>query len=155
MGVTDPFPFCPTGLCPPSSCVPQHLYFLVNTPKTWYDAQSYCREKCLDLATINDMGEMETVLKAVEDKYENAVWIGLWKGQIMRWHWSLANKDFYKEGEKDYLILDIESRYNCGAYLKGKMYAVECLNMQYAICFDGERHSFAHSSDTTKTLLIY
>ncbi|KAG7216440.1 hypothetical protein INR49_001926 [Caranx melampygus] len=93
-----------SGLCSLTSCVPQHQYVLVTTPKTWYEAQSYCRENCLDLATIDDMEEMERLLRDVEDKYDDGLWIGLHTGAALLWYWSLADKDFYKEGERSYLV---------------------------------------------------
>nr|XP_046255771.1 macrophage mannose receptor 1-like [Scatophagus argus] len=127
-----------SGLCSPSSCVPQHSYILVNMSKTWYEAQTYCRDTCFDLATINDMEEMETVLQAVEGKYDGAMWIGLQKGWTMRWHWSLANKDFYKEGEKNSFVLD-DTHYNCVTYLEGKMDSISCTYMKYSVCFDGKK----------------
>lgn len=141
-------------LCSLSSGVPQHLYVLVSTPKTWHEAQSYCREKCFDLATIDDMGEMETGLEAVEDKYDGAVWIGLWKGKTRRWHWSLADKDFYKEGERNYFTFGRDKNDNCVLYQKGTFYIVSCIQLQYSICFDGESHSFALCSYTIKPLKL-
>ncbi|XP_051263474.1 macrophage mannose receptor 1-like [Dicentrarchus labrax] len=129
-----------SGLCSLSSCVPQNRYYLfVNTPKTWYEAQSYCREKGFDLATIDNMGEMEIGLKAVEGKYKDAVWIGLQKELTRRWHWSLADKDFYKEGERDYFIPD-GTDYSCLTYTKGKPSPAGCPNKKYSVCFDGKKH---------------
>lgn len=148
--ITYSFPFSPTGLCFLSSCVPQHQYFLVKTPKTWYEAQSYCREKCFDLATIDDLQEMETGLKAVEDKYDDAVWIGLRKGGTVRYHWSLADKDFYKEGERNYFIWGKKTTYNCVSHRDGKLYSFGCNYLRYSVCFDGECHSFACWCHTLK-----
>lgn len=126
----------------------QHQYVLVNTPKTWYDARSYCREKCFDLATVDDMEEMETGLKAVEGKYDDAVWIGLQRGEIQKWHWSLANKELYKDGERDYLNWANEEDHSCALYRMGKLYPHDCATAAYAVCFDGESHSL----DTAATL---
>lgn len=126
----------------------QHQYVLVNTPKTWYDARSYCREKCFDLATVDDMEEMETGLQAVEGKYDDAVWIGLQRGEIQKWHWSLANKELYKDGERDYLNWANEEDHSCALYRMGKLYPHDCATAAYAVCFDGESHSL----DTAATL---
>ncbi|XP_042345913.1 secretory phospholipase A2 receptor-like [Plectropomus leopardus] len=126
------------GLCPLSSCVPQRQYILVRMAKTWYEAQSFCREKCFDLATIHDMGEMETALTAVEDKHYDAAWIGLQKVPFKRWHWSLADKHFYKEGERNYFIWGWKTDDNCVFYKNGKLYSASCPTLRYSICFDGK-----------------
>uniref|UniRef100_A0A668R8P0 C-type lectin domain-containing protein n=1 Tax=Oreochromis aureus TaxID=47969 RepID=A0A668R8P0_OREAU len=97
---------------------PQFVFF--QTPKTWSEAQSICREQWFDLATINDMREMEIVLEAVKDKYDDAVWIGLSKGTTLRWHWSLAGDEFYKEGERNYLLWSSVNDYNWGLSLSHK-----------------------------------
>ncbi|CAL8322332.1 unnamed protein product [Arctogadus glacialis] len=48
-----------TGLCVPSFCADYRQHCLIETPKSWLDAQSYCRERGYDLATIDDMGGNE------------------------------------------------------------------------------------------------
>lgn len=102
--------FSPTALCSLSSCVLQPEFVLFKEKKTWREAQSFCREDCLDLATIEDLGDIETVLRSVEGQYDDAVW----KGE-QRWHWSITEKDFYKKGERDYFIWDIQkdTGFNC------------------------------------------
>ncbi|XP_071325488.1 secretory phospholipase A2 receptor-like isoform X2 [Trachinotus anak] len=128
-----------SGLCSLSSCVPKHSYVLVETPKTWYEAQSYCRENCLDLATIDDVGEMETVLTVVGDKYVTGLWTGLRAVDTKMWHWSLPDKHFYKEGERNYLIWGKETLDNCGSYRYGKFYSIACHNIFFSICFDAKK----------------
>uniref|UniRef100_A0A7N6AZN0 C-type lectin domain-containing protein n=1 Tax=Anabas testudineus TaxID=64144 RepID=A0A7N6AZN0_ANATE len=83
------------GLCSLSSCVPQYNYVLFKTPKTWNDAQSYCRANCVDLATISTMEVMANVLEIVEGKYDDAAWIGLYQGTSVLWYWTLIGYDFY------------------------------------------------------------
>ncbi|KAI4787483.1 hypothetical protein KUCAC02_036433 [Chaenocephalus aceratus] len=51
--------FSPTALCSLSSCVLQPEFVLFKEKKTWREAQSFCREDCLDLATIEDLGDIE------------------------------------------------------------------------------------------------
>lgn len=81
---------------------------------------------------------METVLKIVEGTNNNAVWIGLWKATTMSWHWSLAHRDFYKNGERNYLIWSTLNNYNCGAFRAGKLISDSCDYSYQAVCFDGE-----------------
>ena len=90
------------GLCIPSFCADYRQHCLIETPKSWFDAQSYCRERGHDLATIDDMGAMKSLLALNADRAHDELWIGLHYGGPERWHWSLADKDFYQEGERNY-----------------------------------------------------
>ncbi|XP_065132847.1 macrophage mannose receptor 1-like [Paramisgurnus dabryanus] len=55
---------------------------------TWTDAQSYCRERYTDLATVDSMDDVDTMLNTVNDGYSGSVWIGLQKGTQSNWVWS-------------------------------------------------------------------
>ncbi|XP_045557465.1 C-type mannose receptor 2 isoform X1 [Salmo salar] len=85
-----------SGLCTLSSCLTREYHY-VSSPKTWTEAQRYCREKYTDLATIENMEDMKRLINTVDIGYNGSVWIGLEKGDIMVWQWSLANRDYYGE----------------------------------------------------------
>ncbi|XP_061573505.1 C-type mannose receptor 2-like isoform X2 [Cololabis saira] len=125
-----------TGLCYLSFCASQNQYVLFQTPKTWKEAQSYCREKCVDLTTFYNMKHMKTILKRVEGKYDDDVWFGLVKGKTMGWHWSITASGFYKEGENNYLRWGTSPFNLCGTYKEGYLYTQPCHYHFPSVCFD-------------------
>ncbi|XP_062372378.1 L-selectin-like [Sardina pilchardus] len=87
-----------SGLVSLSSSVP-HQFHVVKEQKNWSEAQQYCREKFTDLATIDDMTEMEKVKSKIHEAGAGDAWIGLKRGD---WQWSLADRDFYRENEAEF-----------------------------------------------------
>jgi len=73
----------------------------VNESKTWAEAQRHCRENNTDLATIDNMEEMNSLINTVNGSYNGSAWIGLYD-DVNSWRWSLENNDFYQEGERDF-----------------------------------------------------
>ncbi|CAK6977194.1 Hypothetical predicted protein [Scomber scombrus] len=97
-------------LCVVSSHV-QHQYHFVYEVKNMTEAQSYCRDKYTDLATIDDMEDVKTLIdmmdlnKMVLDEDGQAtVWIGLYD-DVNSWRWSdrHAEVEFknWKKGQPD------------------------------------------------------
>nr|XP_029501356.1 secretory phospholipase A2 receptor-like isoform X1 [Oncorhynchus nerka] len=63
-------------------------YFLITESKSWSDAQSYCRQHHMDLASVRNTTErdaIKSILPNVTDIYR--VWIGLKKSPGV-WRWS-------------------------------------------------------------------
>ncbi|KAL0162979.1 hypothetical protein M9458_042375, partial [Cirrhinus mrigala] len=90
-------------------------YVFVNESKTWAEAQSYCREKYTDLATIENVQQTVQLLNAVNDDSIDLAWIGLYD-DLNTWKWTLADSDFFKEGEKDFKNWNNPEPGNYGAH---------------------------------------
>ena len=72
-----------------SSCLTRQYHY-VDEPMTWTEAQTYCREKYTDLATIENMEDMDKILSAVSSSQSDAVWIGLYSN--IEWKWSTGEE---------------------------------------------------------------
>ncbi|CAK6981894.1 macrophage mannose receptor 1-like [Scomber scombrus] len=74
-------------LCVVSSHV-QRQYHFVYEKKNMTEAQSYCRDKYTDLATIYDEEDVKTLKGIVdESKVDKTAWIGLYD-DVNSWRWS-------------------------------------------------------------------
>ncbi|XP_058618096.1 macrophage mannose receptor 1-like [Onychostoma macrolepis] len=63
-------------------------YHYINTAMSWPEAQSYCRERFTDLATVDSMDDVNRLVNVVDAGYSGSVWIGLKRGTHKRWVWS-------------------------------------------------------------------
>ncbi|XP_071187504.1 macrophage mannose receptor 1-like [Salvelinus alpinus] len=124
-----------TGFYTPSSCLRQ--YHFNSTSMTWTDAQSYCREKYTDLATVDDMEDLNRLITSVSSYYW--FWIGLKKGD---WHWSLADRRFYRKGETEFRNWDTGTPQNGNCALMstaGLWHNTSCDDQHHFICYDGKQ----------------
>ncbi|XP_047659346.1 macrophage mannose receptor 1-like isoform X3 [Tachysurus fulvidraco] len=84
-------------VCGIGAYIPHHYHF-VNENKTWTEAQTYCREKYTDLATISNMREMKKLNQTLMKENTKKAWIGLQRAGPGRWLWSLEDQTFYRDG---------------------------------------------------------
>uniref|UniRef100_A0A3B4ZJS8 C-type lectin domain-containing protein n=1 Tax=Stegastes partitus TaxID=144197 RepID=A0A3B4ZJS8_9TELE len=69
-------------------------YHLINTAKSWNDAQSYCRANYTDLATIGNSKDMKTVVsKTAASGVTREIWIGLTETRASSWLWSVGETE--------------------------------------------------------------
>ncbi|KAA0718637.1 hypothetical protein E1301_Tti018829 [Triplophysa tibetana] len=79
--------FILTGLmCSVSGLWRQYHYISQNM--TWSEAQSYCRARFTDLATLDSLDDVNRMINTVNDGYSGSVWIGLKRVTQGRWGWS-------------------------------------------------------------------
>ncbi|XP_051985402.1 macrophage mannose receptor 1-like [Xyrauchen texanus] len=125
---------------PPVYQKPTTLFFFVSTPKTFTDAQLYCRQTYTDLATIenkNDLKKLQTSISYI------LAWIGLQQTDHPLWHWALSDSEFYDEGETEYRNWSPEepdSVLNKDCVVmndKGDFNSAYCTTNLRFICYDG------------------
>uniref|UniRef100_A0A673ID32 C-type lectin domain-containing protein n=1 Tax=Sinocyclocheilus rhinocerous TaxID=307959 RepID=A0A673ID32_9TELE len=127
------------------SFLDEHLfsYHFVNESKTWTEAQRYCRQNYTDLATIDNMEEMNRLINTVNGTYNDSAWIGEYD-DVSSWRWSLEDNDFYQEGERDFRNWYHEPDNSGGNQLcvymnyNGKWYDMSCDNTLPFVCYDGK-----------------
>lgn len=87
------FLFIVFGLLSCTSSQIYQQYQFINIRKNWIEAQDFCRAMYTDLATVNNIDEMNSLLKNISDVSQH-MYIGLYRSQVFKWHWSLTDS-FY------------------------------------------------------------
>ncbi|XP_047661524.1 asialoglycoprotein receptor 2-like [Tachysurus fulvidraco] len=125
-------------------CLPRQYHF-INENKTWSEAQRYCRENYVDLASINNTEEDLALTNITDIWNSRRAWIGLYD-DLNSWKWSLDDDSFYKEGERSFRNWFIQMPrdwYGISlcvyvSYYDGVWWETSCSSMLRFMCFDGE-----------------
>uniref|UniRef100_A0A3P8TEX0 C-type lectin domain-containing protein n=1 Tax=Amphiprion percula TaxID=161767 RepID=A0A3P8TEX0_AMPPE len=107
------------------SC-PLHQYHFVKEPLTWDEAQTYCRERFTDLASIDNMTEMNQLIDTVSSTgYNSDVWIGLYAE--IEWFWADGIDAEYRNWE------DGEPNFSIGQYCVSTRRAAKWMHIKCEI----------------------
>ncbi|KAF4077081.1 hypothetical protein AMELA_G00204060 [Ameiurus melas] len=137
------FPF----LCYSIMTSTSHQYHFINENKTWTEAQRYCRENYSDLATVDNMEEMNTLLNTVNGSYSGLAWIGLYD-DLDSWRWSLDDDAFYQEGERDFREWYHQPDNYNGQELcvsmnnRGEWFDQPCVYRQSFVCYNDTNNTY-------------
>lgn len=131
-----------TGVLPVVISAPRptaHDYYLVVTPKTWNDAQKYCRTNYVDLATVTSTDDWTKLLALEKSKgFASIAWIGLYN-DYNSWHWSYNNAplkiSLWSPGEPN----NLAGHESCGTVdINGNWYDYNCQLLKPFLCYNGE-----------------
>ncbi|XP_039532865.1 C-type mannose receptor 2-like [Pimephales promelas] len=114
-----------------SSSALSRQYHYINVRMSWPEAQSYCREKYTDLATVDTMDDVNRLVNIVDAGYSGSVWIGLKRGTQTRWAWSNGENIQYinwNSGQPN-------ENADCASILSGSWFDTNCSSDRYFVCY--------------------
>ncbi|XP_039532869.1 L-selectin-like [Pimephales promelas] len=116
-----------------SSSALSRQYHYINVRMSWPEAQSYCREKYTDLATVDTMDDVNRLVNIVDAGYSGSVWIGLKRGTQKRWAWSngentLTQYSAWYAGEP-------KNENKCGFIANGVWKSYSCSAQFFFMCY--------------------
>uniref|UniRef100_A0A8C1FRV2 C-type lectin domain-containing protein n=2 Tax=Cyprinus carpio TaxID=7962 RepID=A0A8C1FRV2_CYPCA len=113
-------------------------YHYINVRMSWPEAQSYCRSKYTDLATVDSMDDVNRMVNIVDAGYSGSVWIGLKRGTQKRWGWSNGDDTVtqYSPWSAGHLI----SQNECGYFNFGVWYSYPCSSNLYLVCYNASEY---------------
>ncbi|KAM9477313.1 putative C-type lectin domain family 20 member A [Clarias gariepinus] len=112
------------------------LYHAVRHLRNWTDAQVYCRKRFTDLATVDSVNNVSSVMSQVDPIYTGVLWIGLQRATTTRWCWSTGDEplsDYY-----NWAVGMPSSSGQCVSNMNGLWSNANCQTLQYFVCYSGK-----------------
>ncbi|CAL8386341.1 unnamed protein product [Boreogadus saida] len=137
--------FCLSGLFLSHHALPPiKSYFYVDQKLSWTDAQQHCREWNGDLATVDNVADLQHLQESRTgfNYDDDFMWIGLYDDRT-RWKWSLGDQDYkvgqnygtWFGGDPDFR----KNEENCTVMFNtGVWVDTSCSEQNGAVCFDDE-----------------
>ncbi|MGH0176190.1 UNVERIFIED_CONTAM: hypothetical protein FKN15_072262 [Acipenser sinensis] len=115
------------GFCVPAyNQIRKHVF--VETVMSWSEAQSYCRENYIDLATVSSQEEAEQLLNIAGASFSYS-WIGLYRDNTQNWQWSNSDDVIYSNWRADIFCASVNS--------EGKWIDLPCHLQKDFMCYKG------------------
>uniref|UniRef100_A0A672QM93 C-type lectin domain-containing protein n=1 Tax=Sinocyclocheilus grahami TaxID=75366 RepID=A0A672QM93_SINGR len=112
-------------------------YVVIQEQKTWKQAQAYCRENHIDLATVQS-DEDWLNLREVVQKITKMAWTGLYN-DINSWRWSYQNQKIafstWSSGEPN----NYGGYEACGLMHGSSWNDYDCNGLYPFFCFNGKK----------------
>ncbi|XP_071356649.1 macrophage mannose receptor 1-like [Trachinotus anak] len=127
-------------------------YHFVNLRLTWTEAQSYCRERFIDLATVNNHDDNQRLLALSLNSESSRAWIGLYDN-IKSWKWSMEDGNFHVDIDSDLLTWSMGEPDN----YQGKQHCVlydDTMKLNDQPCKDPHPFICYDANSTTSYVLV-
>lgn len=136
----------PSGLSALSTSILREYHY-IKILKTWAEAQTYCRENFIDLATVNNQDDNDRLQSVFEDP-GTFVWIGL--QDEFRWKWTLGDADFNMNTDFSHWKLsepnNVGSNQHCGVINEESNWLdFTCTSTRPSVCYDGKLFFFPNT----------
>ncbi|XP_055362990.1 C-type mannose receptor 2-like [Betta splendens] len=126
------------------------VYYFINNPKTWPEAQQYCRDTYTDLATVSDWADTYK-LSSLMTASVPYVFMGLCRN----WGWSVPDVNGYKEAALTYSNWGSAPGWQllCGKMTgTGQWFAIDCSSTLFFFCYNESATNIAERFTLIETL---